>query len=123
MSEQSTKKRYQFFRKIDRIYFDDIHENIELISTPCSDIFMLTDEEYSLLYRAVVHGYNYEGMRLRCLDNWVETSDIMKDISAELEWRRAEEARELARKAKADAKKQKFADQCSGKNGKVKSSK
>lgn len=121
MCTKPTKSRYQFFKEVDKIYFDAIREDIQTMSTPCSEIFELTTEEYSLLRKAMHTSFKYESMQLRCLDRWVETSDIMKDINAAaaLEEKQKEKALELARKA--EAKKQKLAEQSSGKNGKVKS--
>lgn len=129
--DQPVKKRYQLFAKLDSaVSYDNIDKDIERLATPCSPVFELTDEEYALYHSHVRDRWDNRH-RIVCLsDNWVTLEDIMQlidqersKIAAEKSKRWAEnQSRLIASAAKKEAKRQAFAEQCSGANGKVKSS-
>ena len=128
--EQPVKKLYQLFAKLDGpISYDNIAEDIQRLATPCSPVFELTDEEYAHYLRDVRTQWDNR-RRIVCLsDNWISVEEIMQLIDQERSRRSAveksfaeQQAKMTAAAAKKEAKRQAFAEQCSGANGKVKSS-
>lgn len=125
--EKPVKKLYQLFAKLDGpVSYDNIAEDIQRLATPCSPVFELTDEEYAHYLRDVRTQWDNRH-RIVCLsDNWISVEEIMQLIDQERSRRSAVEksfAEQQAKMtAKKEAKRQAFAEQCSGANGKVKSS-
>ncbi len=128
--EQPVKKRYQLFAKLDGpISYDNIAEDIQRLATPCSPVFELTDEEYTLYLGHMREAWDNRH-RIVCLsDSWVSVEEIMQlidqersKIDAESKRFAEKQSKMIASAAKKEAKRQAFAEQCSGANGKVKSS-
>lgn len=121
----STKQRYQLFRKVENMSFDNIKDNIKDMATPCSDVLELNGEEHAALTKMI--RWNYDHVELRCLYPWFETDQIRADIASEMAKDRIELQRQLVLAAKRERQRQAKTEkkaavhtQRKEKNGKVK---
>jgi hypothetical protein len=129
-AQEPVKRRYQIFRKLaEKLSFDDIESDIQELSTPCSEVIELTDEEYRLLEeeRRSPSDSRLWTIRVVPLDTWFTPAEIKAVIEKQKNEKDAAAkklaetlAKKEAAKAKKAAAKLAFANQCSGANGKVK---
>lgn len=111
-TQEPVKRRYQIFRKLaNKLSFDDIESDIQELSTPCSEVVELTDEEFRLFdeERRTSYDSKFCNIRIVPLDTWFTPAEIKAVIEVQKAKKEAAAKKLADAQAKKEARKQRFA--------------